>query len=177
MNVPDIRSFNLFDWFLLAIVAYSTIAAMVRGFFREVFSLVGLIAGILLASWNYSLFSVYLERLLPWTVAQIVAFLLIVVTTMVLCGLAGTLLHKTAKTVGLGFVDRLLGGTFGLVRGCLMGVALLIVGAAFLPQSFYLRNSALSGYFLQGAHAVSFVVPTDLQQHIREGILQLHHKS
>ena len=177
MNPPDLSSINAFDWLLLAIVAYSTIAAFVRGIFREVFSLVGLIAGILLASWNYSLCSVYLERLLPWTAAQIVAFLLIVIITMVLCGVAGTLLSKTAKSIGLGFVDRLLGGVFGLARGCLMCVAVLMAAAAFLPSNIYVRNSQLAGYFLQGAHAVSFVVPTNLQHQIRAGVAQLHHRS
>ncbi len=46
-------NFNLFDWFLMAILAYSTIMAFVRGILLELFSLGGLIAGILLASWNY----------------------------------------------------------------------------------------------------------------------------
>jgi len=173
MNLPDLSSLNPFDWLLIAIVGYSVIAAFIRGFFREIFSFFGLIAGILLASWNYPLVSGYLVPLLPWAAAQIVAFLLIVIATMVLCGLAGTLLSKTAKTVGLGFVDRLLGGLFGLARGWLMGVTLLIAAAAFVPHSRYVRNSQLSGYFLQGAHAVSFVVPANLQQHIRDGVLQL----
>jgi membrane protein required for colicin V production len=177
MDLPDLSSLNPFDWLLLAIVAYSVIMAFLRGFFREVFSLIGLIAGILLASWNYPLLSVYMIHLLPWAAAQIVAFLVIVIATMLLCGLAGTLLSKTARTVGLGFVDRLLGGVFGLARGWLMGVALLMAAAAFVPHSAYVRNSKLSGYFLQGAHAVSFVVPTNLQQHIREGVLQLKRKS
>jgi membrane protein required for colicin V production len=177
MNFPDVTLYNPLDWLLIALVAYSTIAALMRGFFREVFSLIGLIAGILLASWNYSLFSAYLARLLPWTIAQIAAFLLIVIITTVLCGLAGSLLSKTAKTIGLGFFDRLLGGAFGLVRGGLMGVALLMALVAFIPHETYVKNSHLAGYFLHGAHAVSFVVPTHLQQQIREGVLQLHHKS
>ncbi|HTD97270.1 MAG TPA: CvpA family protein, partial [Edaphobacter sp.] len=46
-------SLNLFDWFLIIVLAWSTISAFVRGLILELFSLGGLIAGILLASWNY----------------------------------------------------------------------------------------------------------------------------
>jgi membrane protein required for colicin V production len=173
----DLRSLNPFDWFLVGVLAYSTIMAFLRGFFRETFSLVGLIAGILLASWYYTFFAVRIGRWLPWTTAELVSFLLIAVLVMVLCGLLGTLLSKTAKTIGLGFVDRLLGAAFGFVRGCLFGVLVLMAAAAFFPQEQYIRNSQLSGYFLDGAHAVSFVVPTNLQQQIRQGARELQQRA
>lgn len=171
--MPDLTTLNPFDWFLIAIVAYSTIVAFLRGFFREAFSLIGLVAGILLASWNYPVIGDRLAAWIPWATAQIVAFLFIAILVMVLCGLAGKFLNKTARTIGLGFVDRLLGGVFGFARGCLMGVAILMAAAAFLPHEQFIHRSQLSSYFLEGAHAVSFVVPTNLQQHIRVGVLQL----
>ena len=39
---------NLFDWFLIALLAFSTITAFLRGLILELFSLGGLIAGICL---------------------------------------------------------------------------------------------------------------------------------
>jgi len=175
--MPDLSTLNPFDWLLIAVVAYSTVVAFVRGFFREVFSLVGLVAGILLASWNYEVLGEWLARWIPWATAQIVAFLLIAILVMVLCGISGKLLSSTAKTIGLGFFDRLLGGAFGLARGFLLGVAVMMAAAAFLPRERYIRDSQLSDYFLAGAHAVSFVVPTNLQEHIREGAVQLKHSA
>ena len=175
--MPDLTSLNVFDWFLVAVVLYSTVVAFVRGFFREVFSLVGLVAGILLASWNYAILGDRLARWIPWATAQIVAFLLIAILVMVLCGLAGKMLSTTAKSIGLGFFDRVLGGIFGLARGCLLGVAILMAAAAFLPHEKFIRDSQLSDYFLEGAHAVSFVVPTNLQHHIREGVIELKHSA
>lgn len=169
---------NLFDWFLLAILAYSTIMAFLRGIILELFSLGGLIAGILLASWNYHHVALLLGRLITTlATAQIVAFLLIVIVVMVLCTLLGKLLNHTAHAIGLGFFDRLLGASFGFVRGCLFGVAILMAIAAFLPQSQWLANSQLSPYFLAGAHAVSFVVPHDLQKQILDGAMQLKHNA
>jgi membrane protein required for colicin V production len=167
---------SLFDWFLIAILAYSTIMAFVRGLILELFSLGGLIAGILLAAWNYHHIALLLSRLItsPAT-AQIVAFLFIVLGVMVLSTLLGKALNQTAHAIGLGFFDRLLGAIFGFFRGCLLGVAILMAVAAFLPQSQWIANSQLSSYFLAGAHAVSFVVPYGLRQQILDGAEQLKH--
>jgi membrane protein required for colicin V production len=169
---------NLFDWFLIAILAYSVVMAFLRGIILELFTLGGLIAGLLLAAWNYYRIAMYLERIItsPAT-AQIIAFLLIVVVVMILSTLLGKALTRTAHAIGLGFFDRLLGAVFGFARGCLMAIAILMAVAAFRPHSTWAENSRLSPYFLEGVHAVSFVVPHDLQQQIMNGALQLKHNA
>jgi len=169
---------NLFDCLLVAILAYSTIIAFVRGIILELFSLGGLVVGIVVASWNYNHVALVLGHLIttPAT-AQIVAFLLIIIGVMVVSTLLGKALNRTAHAIGLGFFDRLLGALFGFARGCLFGVAFLMAIAAFLPHSAWIANSRLSSYFLAGAHAVSFVVPHDLQQQILNGAQQLKHNA
>ena len=167
---------NLFDCLLIAILTYSTIVAFMRGIILELFSLGGLIAGILIASWNYGRLAIYLERFIttPAT-AEILSFLLLVIGVMVLSALLGKALNRTAHAIGLGFFDRILGAVFGFGRGYLLGVAILMAIAAFIPHSTWIENSQLSSYFLAGAHAVSFVVPHDLQQQILNGAEQLKH--
>jgi membrane protein required for colicin V production len=169
---------NLFDCLLIAVLAYSTIVAFLRGIILELFSLAGLIAGILFAAWNYKHVATMLETLITTpAIAEIVAFLLIVIGIMVLSTLLGKALNRTAHAIGLGFFDRLMGALFGFGRGCLFGVAILMAIAAFLPHSAWIANSRLSSYFLAGAHAVSFVVPHDLQQQILNGAQQLKHNA
>jgi membrane protein required for colicin V production len=168
---------NLFDWFLVGLLVYSTVMAFLRGIILELFTLGGLIAGILFASWNYHHIAIYLGRVISPTAAQIVAFLLIVVGIMILSTLLGKALNRTAHAIGLGFFDRLLGAVFGLARGCLFAIAILMAVAAFRPHSTWAQNSRLSPYFLAGVHAVSFVVPHDLQQRIMEGAQQLKHNA
>jgi membrane protein required for colicin V production len=167
-----------FDFFLIAIIAYSTIMAFIRGILLELFSIGGLIAGIVLAAWNYPVVAPFLGHIIkaPST-ANVVAFLFIVVGVMILCTIAGKILHRTADAIGLGFFDRLLGAAFGFARGCLLGVAIMMAAAAFLPNSTWISNSHLASYFLAGAHAVSFVVPHDLQQQILDGAAQLKHNA
>jgi membrane protein required for colicin V production len=173
-----LASLGVFDWVLIALLVYSTVRAFLSGFLLEVFSLVGLVAGVLLASWYCKTVAVWLSRwITSFPTAQIVAFLLIALGVMILSGLAGRLLRSSASAIGLGFFDRLLGAAFGLVRGCLLGVALMMVLAAFGPRSDWIANSQLVPYFLAGAHGVSFVVPHELEQQISNGALQLKHKA
>jgi membrane protein required for colicin V production len=179
----NISTLNVFDWLLLAILAYSTISAFLRGIVLEIFALLGLIAGILIASWSYQRLSMPLAKHLNSIVTlsastwNIFSFLLIVLGVMLLAGLAAKLIRSTAHTIGLGFFDRLLGAVFGFVRGCLLGVSLLMAAAAFLPQSTWIAKSRLTPYFLAGVHAVSFVVPQHLQQQLLNGIAQLKHNA
>src|SRR5260370_31640126 len=142
---------NLFDCFLIAMLAYSTIMAFLRGIILELFSLGGLIAGILLASWNYKHIAIIIGHLITTrATAEIVAFLLIIIGVMVLSTLLGKALNRTAHAIGLGFFDRLLGALFGLVRGCLFGVAILRAIAACLPHSTGIANARLRSSCLPG---------------------------
>jgi membrane protein required for colicin V production len=168
---------NLFDWFLIAVLAYSVVMAFLRGIILELFTLGGLVAGILIASWNYYYLAGYLERLISHVAAEVVAFFLIVIGVMILSTLLGKTLNRTAHAIGLGLFDRVLGAVFGFARGCLFSIAILMAVAAFRPHSTWVENSRLSPYFLAGAHAVSFVVPHDLQQQILNGVEQLKHNA
>lgn len=165
-----------FDWLLIGVLAWSTIAAFMRGLIRVLFSLGGLVLGILLASWNYRTLA---PRLLHWAhplaTAQAVAFVLILVGAIVVASLLGRVLRKTVSAVGLGFLDRLGGAAFGFVRGCLAGVAIMMMIAAFSPGSETIAKSTLTPYFLAGAHAVCFVVPADLQAKFANGATRLKH--
>jgi membrane protein required for colicin V production len=178
MQLPTPQTFNAFDWCLIIVLLWSTVMAFMRGIIRVLFSFAGLIAGIVLASWFYLNLA---GRLHPWistkNVAEIISFGVIVLATIVIFSLAGMIARRGAKAVGLGLPDRLLGALFGFARGCLLGVTILMAVTAFLPGSTWIAKSRLTPYFLDGAHAVSFVVPHDLQQRMLRGATELKHNA
>lgn len=171
-----IAALTPFDWLLLLILVWSTIRAFVRGILLELFSFFGFIAGFLLAAWNYPVVASWLAPFLSTrAIADAVAFLLIVISITLLCALLGRALRRTAEAIGLGIPDRLLGALFGLARGALFCAVILLTAAAFFPTASWLANSQLSPCFLTGAHAISFVVPRDLEQRILTGASTLKH--
>lgn len=170
MENLNFASFSAFDWFLVALTAISILTAFRRGLIKVLFSLAGLVAGILVASWTFTSFASLLSRTIEGRlVSEIAAFLLIFVAVNLVFFLIGAVLKQTVDVVGLGFIDRTLGAVFGLVRGALMGVVILMSVAAFLPDSPWVRHSQLAPYFLAGTHAVSFVVPEFFRQQIIAG--------
>ena len=173
---PLLASLTGFDWLLAALLAWSTVLALVRGLLRELCSLAGLVAGVLLASWYYGPAARWLERWIPSaSAASMVAFLLIAVGVGIAAGLLGRLFQRTASTIGLGVLDRLAGGIFGFVRGCLLATVVMLTLAAFAPSFSALRASHLAPYFLDVAHGISFIVPHDLQVQIASGVSTLKH--
>lgn len=159
------------DWLILAVLLVSVLSAARSGFFLEVFSLSGAILGLALASWNY-------QRLLPWihhwihsrAAAEAVSFLLIALGIMLLAGLVGRIFRWSAHSVGLGWVDRVLGALFGAVKGFVLVTIAVLVIAAFFPKASWFRDSRLAPYFLEAAHRASAMAPADLEQRVHEGV-------
>lgn len=162
------------DWAIVAIVVISVVMAAKQGLVVEVFSLAGLVLGLLLASWDY-------QMLMPWVgswihsaaLAQALAFLLIAFGVMIAAALAGRFIRWSVKSIGLGWADRMAGAAFGLVKGCVLVTIAVMVIAAFWPSATWFRRSRLAPGFLTMAHRVAVVAPADLEQKIRAGVVVL----
>ena len=158
------------DWVIIAVLVISVLVAAAQGFFYEVFSLVGVVLGYLLAAWEY-------WRLAPWflqyvnsqAAANVAGFLTIFVFVAVLAGIAGKITRWAMKEVGLRWADRLLGAAFGLVRGVVVVSVGVLALATFYPGSGLFQGSQLGRYFLVTARAVSWAAPSDVRQMFRDG--------
>jgi membrane protein required for colicin V production len=162
----------LIDWLIVVVLLVSVLSAAKKGFFLEVFSLAGVVLGLLFASWNY-------QKLLPWVTrwihsmpaAEALSFIAIAMGVMILAGLIGRLIRWSVHSVGLGWADRFVGAVFGFLKGCVLVMIAVLVVAAFLPQATWFRESRLVPYFLTAAHQASVVTPSELGQRIREGVM------
>jgi membrane protein required for colicin V production len=161
---------TLLDWTMLGVIALSVALAAAQGFFFEVFSLSGTILGYLLAMWEYPRVAGWF---LPYVKAQqyanIAGFLTIFFSIIILAGMIARIARWAAKEIGLRWVDRFLGGAFGLVRGIVIVTVAVMAFAAFSPNSPALARSQLSGYFLLAARTGSWVAPSELRAKIRDG--------
>ncbi len=127
---------NPLDWTLLAVIGVSIAVGLVRGFMREMISLAGWIAGIVLAFAYAARISAALPWAQDWPLARTaVVALLIVVACVFAAAFVGWLVRELVKAARLSAADRTLGGLFGLARGMLI-VALAV---------FLVRDTALYG--------------------------------
>jgi membrane protein required for colicin V production len=124
------------DYAVLGVLVVSIAWGIWRGFAREVISLTGWVIAFLVAN----LLAGPLGERLPESFGQpelrvLIAFVAVFVVMLAVTTLIGMLLSKILKAVGLGGLDRTLGGVFGLARGLLimLGFALL-AGLTSLPR-------------------------------------------
>jgi membrane protein required for colicin V production len=113
------------DWALLAVLALSVVAGLVRGFVFEVMALIGWVVAWFVAQWFAPEVAPHLPVGKPGGALNLVlAFVLTFVAGLVVWGLLARLLRMLIHATPLSLPDRALGAGFGLLRG---GVLLLAV--------------------------------------------------
>jgi len=166
---------NWLDIVLIVVLGFSTIQSFRKGFSREIIGLAAAIASIVLGMWLYRLAGSYLQ---PYVnserVANFAGFAIVVVAVLVLGAVAGWIVSRFVRTVGLSFFDRLLGAAFGFVRGFLVAIALLTGYIAFGPHGDTdstpgaVVNSRIAPYVLEGSRFAVQLAPMDLKQNFRK---------
>jgi len=162
------------DWVIVAVLILSTVLAISQGFFLEVFSLAGVVVGFLIASWEYTAVSSHLGFINPPWAADMAGFFIIFILVVILSGTIGRIASWGMKQAGLRWIDRALGGAFGLLRGALAVTAIVMAMAAFAPQSELLQKSELAPYFLVAGRAASWLTPADVRNRVRDGVELIH---
>jgi len=164
------------DWLILGILLLSVLTAVAQGFFFELFSLAGAVIGYLLAAWAYpraaAWFLPYVAT--PW-IADVAGFLTIFFAVVLLAGFAGRMARWMFEEAGLRWFDRLLGGAFGLARGAIVAVVLVLGMAALSPGAQMLEGSALAPYLLVIGRAAIWLAPSSLRQGFERGLDALRH--
>lgn len=134
-----------FDIIVIAVVVILGIKGVINGLIKEVFGLIGIIGGVIIASRNANLvgeqISLYLYELSD-SAEFFFGFLLALLLFWFVCLLLGNLLSKMLKMSGLGFVDRLLGFFVGAAK-----IFLVLAILAAIVSKISILNQKISPYF------------------------------
>lgn len=117
------------------------IRGLVRGFLRELLSLVGLFLGLWIALLKFVPLGEWVQHRFPLAepLPFQLAFLAIFLGVASLAGLVGCLLHRVAKGLLMGWLDALVGLGFGSVKGIMILTVLLFL-LAQLPLADSIRT-------------------------------------
>jgi membrane protein required for colicin V production len=162
------------DWIIILVMVLSVLGGLSQGFFRSFCSLAGLILGLALASWNYRLAEAPLRPLVHnEETADIIGFLVIALVVMIIAGILGNMLAKALRAIGLGCLDKIAGGFFGLFQGFLLVTLAILVTIAFYPQAHWLVEARLPRHFFAACHLSTHMTPEQLAQRVRAGLRTL----
>lgn len=156
---------NALDLICLAILAFSLVWAVIRGFIKECLSLAALILGLILASRLYSPSSRLFD---PWienpSLRHLLGFLLVLIIVLVLAGFVIFITDRLLHWSHLKWIDRILGGIFGLLRGWLVITVLILAATTFNWPRRQVEESVLAPYLLHSAQLAAYLLPRELKQ-------------
>ncbi|TAG00042.1 MAG: CvpA family protein [Betaproteobacteria bacterium] len=133
-----------FDYVILALVTVSAAIGVWRGVIREVFALgAWVVAIVCMVLFGQTVAAALpLSGQAPW-LQSLAGYATVFIVVFVSLSVLGFLFTKMVRAVGLSFIDRALGMMFGMVRGALIAVLLVLVaGATGLPQTDWWKESA-----------------------------------
>lgn len=133
------------DLVILGILLVSLVVSLVRGFIKEVFSILVWVAAIFAAFQVAGPLAEALEPVIDLPSARvIVAFAAVFVLVLVIGGLISFLIGKMVEKTGLSPTDRLFGALFGLARGLVIVVlAVMLMRVTPFAQDPWWHESRL----------------------------------
>jgi len=126
---------NGIDLLLVIVIAASVATGFAAGFARVGVGVVAMLVGLFCGFWFYGIVGAYvLDYVSSHAIANLIGFFVIFFGVLTLGAIVGLILAKFFKWVGLSWLDRLLGGGFGLVRGFVIAAGMMTVLLAFAPS-------------------------------------------
>jgi len=168
---------NWLDVVLAVILLASGVAGLRRGFSRQIIGLVSVFLALFLGIWFYGTAGSFL---LPYassrTIANAGGFVLVFCGVLLLGSLVSYAAGRFLKVTGLSPVDHLLGAGFGLLRGVLFSVAIVMAVMAFSrgekPPGAIVQ-SRIAPYVVDAARVFASVAPYDLKEGFRKTYAQV----
>jgi membrane protein required for colicin V production len=160
----------IIDILVLLVLALSALIAFLRGFIREVLTIIGVLGGMVAAYYAGPHLLPIMEGwlgvdpnaedpqklfdIIPYTyVAAFLAYGSIFVIVVVILSIISHMIAEAVKSVGLGAIDRTLGVVFGLARG------ILLLGILYLPVHLTIEQETRDGWF-EGARSHVYIEMT-----------------
>lgn len=160
---------TVFDYAVLTIISASVLLGLWRGVVSELLALAAWIAAFLVAR----AVATDVAALLTGQIAEpgvrlAAAYVLVFIGVLLVVAIARLLISLLLKAAGLGFLDRLLGAGFGVLRGVLVVLAAVLVpGMTPLPQAAWWRDAMLAPPLETVIIAAKPWLPVDAAKRIR----------
>ena len=166
---------NLFDIVIVIIFGFCLIRGFFRGFIKEASSIVGVFGGF------YAAYSYYMEFAKPlsgWisdkSYLYIVSFLIVFCGVFLIISILGVVIKYVLNIAFLGWVDRICGAGFGIIKAVLIASVLLIALTAFLPGGApIVKDSMLSPHVSVVSEKMAKIIPTDMKHQFVSKIKEL----
>ena len=150
---------NWLDIVIIVVAVLLGIMGLRQGIIKTVFGIAGLIVGIVLAGRYYDeLAAVLSSSGATW--ANIAAYAIILIATLIVAGVIGSIIAKLVHLVLLGWLDRLVGCVLGVFIGGLLCAAVLAIVVKYYPGTeAVISQSGLAKFLMEGFPLLLALLP------------------
>ena len=152
---------NVFDIIIAVILLFAAVRGFMKGFFSEIASLVAIIAGVFCAI-HFSYYIEYFlnDSVLKWShqTNKIVAFAFTFLAVVLFIIFIGKVLTKLADITSLGFLNKILGGLFSVLKSAIILSVIFIFFDKFNKTIPFVDEKTLDDSILYSS--VRTIVPT-----------------
>jgi membrane protein required for colicin V production len=159
-----------------ATIVFFLFVCLIRGIFKgpvhELFSIAGVLVGLLVAASYFPIISNLLSGWIDSTqLRHLVCFLALFGCTYFLISLSGVFATYLLRLPPLGWINRTFGAGFGALIGVLLIAVVLVPLVTFLPRnSTWIGSSILLRYENSLSEEMARIVPTTLQNQFSSNI-------
>ncbi len=157
---------NPFDIFILIVLSYSIIRGLFRGLVKEVSSIIGVLGGFYAAYSYYPLVAKLLTGIIKdQSYLNILSFLIIFCGILIVISILGVVIKYLLNVAFLGWIDRICGVGFGLIKGVLIVTVIFIILTTFLSKGTPLiKNSILAPHVIWISEKMVGLVSDDMKK-------------
>jgi membrane protein required for colicin V production len=157
---------NPFDILIVTILTYGLIRGIFRGLVRELSSIIGVLGGVYAA---YTYYPHVARWMSPWisdaAYLNIVSYMAIFSVVVIIVGILAVVIKYLLNIAYLGWVDRVCGALFGLLKGGLVVCVVFIVLTAFLPKGApVIKNATLSPHISMVSEVMARVISKEMKE-------------
>jgi membrane protein required for colicin V production len=125
---------NWADWVIIAILVVSSLISIKRGFVKEALSLVNWVLAFFIAvAFRDVLATLLVDYISTPSIRDMAAFAALFAATLIVGAMVSNLIAELVRLTGLSGTDRTFGMVFGLLRGFIIVMAIIIFVPMVVP--------------------------------------------
>lgn len=160
---------TIFDYLVIFVLIASVLISLLRGLIKEILSLLGWVVAFVVANAYGAALAALLPDVVPGAAIRLLlAFVVLFIGVRMLMGLLTMAFDALITASGMSMADRGLGALFGIARGLVIILTVVILcGMTSIPQQAFWQQARLSGYAESAARAIKPYLPAAYAEHIQ----------